>query len=183
MVHPRRVDGARTWTRPSSSGRAELAHPSRRAAARPPTYVPSPRRGRRSRIRDDPFTERMNGLPKYVASHTLTEAPWSPSTILSGDSSSRSPSSRSSPAVEAAAARLGRGCRSHPRPARPDPHRDRATSLRPCGSGPSCSSSRRPDGSTSRPSSRRNLAHRSSARRTSALSPYGAGDLGRGSPG
>ena len=34
---------------------------------------------------DDPFTERMNGLPKYVASHTLTEAPWSPSTILSGD--------------------------------------------------------------------------------------------------
>ena len=34
---------------------------------------------------DDPFTERMNGLPKYVASHTLTEAPWSPSTILRGD--------------------------------------------------------------------------------------------------
>jgi dihydrofolate reductase len=34
---------------------------------------------------DDPFTERMNGLPKYVASHTLTNAPWSPSTILRGD--------------------------------------------------------------------------------------------------
>src|SRR4249919_3693744 len=34
---------------------------------------------------DDPFTERMNGLPKYVASHTLTDAPWSPSTILRGD--------------------------------------------------------------------------------------------------
>jgi dihydrofolate reductase len=34
---------------------------------------------------DDPFTERMNGLPKYVASHTLTEATWSPSTILRGD--------------------------------------------------------------------------------------------------
>jgi dihydrofolate reductase len=34
---------------------------------------------------DDPFTERMNGLPKYVASHTLTEAPWAPSTILGGD--------------------------------------------------------------------------------------------------
>ncbi len=34
---------------------------------------------------DDPFTERMNGLPKYVASDTLTDATWSPSTILRGD--------------------------------------------------------------------------------------------------
>jgi dihydrofolate reductase len=34
---------------------------------------------------DDPFTERMNGLPKYVASQTLTGATWSPSTILRGD--------------------------------------------------------------------------------------------------
>jgi dihydrofolate reductase len=34
---------------------------------------------------DDPFTELMNGLPKYVASTTLTDAPWSPSTILRGD--------------------------------------------------------------------------------------------------
>ncbi len=34
---------------------------------------------------DDPFTERMNGLPKYVASHTLTHATWLPSTILGGD--------------------------------------------------------------------------------------------------
>jgi dihydrofolate reductase len=34
---------------------------------------------------DDPFTERMNGLPKYVASHTLTVTTWSPSTILRGD--------------------------------------------------------------------------------------------------
>ena len=34
---------------------------------------------------DDPFTERMNGLPKYVASHTLTDTTWSPSTILGGD--------------------------------------------------------------------------------------------------
>ena len=34
---------------------------------------------------DDPFTERMNGLPKYVASYTLTDAHWSPSTILRGD--------------------------------------------------------------------------------------------------
>ena len=34
---------------------------------------------------DDPFTERMNGLPKYVASSTLTETTWQPSTILAGD--------------------------------------------------------------------------------------------------
>ena len=34
---------------------------------------------------DDPFTEQMNGLPKYVASQTLTDATWSPSTILRGD--------------------------------------------------------------------------------------------------
>jgi dihydrofolate reductase len=34
---------------------------------------------------DDPFAERMNGLPKYVASHTLTETTWTPATILSGD--------------------------------------------------------------------------------------------------
>lgn len=34
---------------------------------------------------DDPFTERMNGLPKYVASHSLKTADWAPTTILSGD--------------------------------------------------------------------------------------------------
>ena len=34
---------------------------------------------------DDPFTERMNALPKYVASHTLTDTPWTPATILGGD--------------------------------------------------------------------------------------------------
>jgi len=34
---------------------------------------------------DDPVAERMNGLPKYVASHTITETPWTPATILSGD--------------------------------------------------------------------------------------------------
>ncbi|MEP7115787.1 MAG: dihydrofolate reductase family protein [Ilumatobacteraceae bacterium] len=33
---------------------------------------------------DDPFSERMNGLPKYVATHTLTEATWEPTTILDG---------------------------------------------------------------------------------------------------
>lgn len=31
---------------------------------------------------DDPFTERMNSLPKYVVSSTLTEASWDPTTIL-----------------------------------------------------------------------------------------------------
>jgi dihydrofolate reductase len=34
---------------------------------------------------DDPFAERMNSLPKYVASHTITETPWTPATILGGD--------------------------------------------------------------------------------------------------
>jgi len=34
---------------------------------------------------DDPFTEKMNGLPKYVASHSLAKAEWAPTTILSGD--------------------------------------------------------------------------------------------------
>jgi dihydrofolate reductase len=34
---------------------------------------------------DDPFTASMNGLPKYVASSTLTEAAWAPGTILRGD--------------------------------------------------------------------------------------------------
>lgn len=34
---------------------------------------------------EDPFTEQMNGLPKYVASRTLAEATWQPSTLLRGD--------------------------------------------------------------------------------------------------
>jgi dihydrofolate reductase len=34
---------------------------------------------------DDPFTELMNSLPKYVASHSLEQADWAPTTILSGD--------------------------------------------------------------------------------------------------
>ncbi|MDQ1033895.1 dihydrofolate reductase [Streptomyces sp. V3I8] len=34
---------------------------------------------------DDPFTGRMNSLPKYVVSNTLTEGTWHPTTVLKGD--------------------------------------------------------------------------------------------------
>jgi dihydrofolate reductase len=34
---------------------------------------------------DDPFAGKLNGLPKYVASHSLAKADWAPTTILSGD--------------------------------------------------------------------------------------------------
>ncbi|MGW2310174.1 dihydrofolate reductase family protein [Actinomadura luteofluorescens] len=33
----------------------------------------------------DPFTGRMNALPKYVVSDTLTEGTWHPTTVLAGD--------------------------------------------------------------------------------------------------
>ncbi|GAA4980357.1 dihydrofolate reductase [Nonomuraea thailandensis] len=33
----------------------------------------------------DPYAERMNGLPKYVVSNTLTEGSWHPTTVLDGD--------------------------------------------------------------------------------------------------
>lgn len=34
---------------------------------------------------DDPFTGRMNSLPKYVVTNTLTEGSWHPTTVLHGD--------------------------------------------------------------------------------------------------
>lgn len=34
---------------------------------------------------DDPFTERMNSLPKYVVSNTIETADWAPTTVLRGD--------------------------------------------------------------------------------------------------
>jgi dihydrofolate reductase len=34
---------------------------------------------------DDPFTERMNTLPKFVVSNTLRHGAWDPTTVLPGD--------------------------------------------------------------------------------------------------
>ncbi|MEU0477952.1 dihydrofolate reductase family protein [Streptosporangium sp. NPDC006013] len=34
---------------------------------------------------DDPYTERMNSLPKYVVTNTRTEGSWHPTTVLRGD--------------------------------------------------------------------------------------------------
>ncbi|SDD59096.1 dihydrofolate reductase family protein [Glycomyces harbinensis] len=34
---------------------------------------------------DDPFTERMNALPKYVVTGTLEQGDWHPTTVLRGD--------------------------------------------------------------------------------------------------
>lgn len=34
---------------------------------------------------DDPFTARMNALPKYVVTNTLTAGSWHPTTVLRGD--------------------------------------------------------------------------------------------------
>ncbi|UGQ12807.1 dihydrofolate reductase family protein [Yinghuangia sp. ASG 101] len=41
------------------------------------------------RMTDHPLGAVMNGLPKYVASNSLTEADWDPTTILSGDVAAR----------------------------------------------------------------------------------------------
>ena len=37
------------------------------------------------KMTDHPNAGPLNGLPKYVATHTLTRADWNPTTILSGD--------------------------------------------------------------------------------------------------
>ncbi|MGW5867270.1 dihydrofolate reductase family protein [Streptomyces sp. NPDC055239] len=37
------------------------------------------------KMTEHPFAEILNGLPKYVASHSLATAEWDPTTILSGD--------------------------------------------------------------------------------------------------
>ncbi|TCC50744.1 deaminase [Kribbella capetownensis] len=34
---------------------------------------------------DDPFTVRMNALPKYVVTNTIAEGTWNPTTVLRGD--------------------------------------------------------------------------------------------------
>jgi dihydrofolate reductase len=60
---------------------------------------------------DDPFTERMNSLPKYVVTNTLTEGTWNPTTVLRGDAVQSVGALRSRPGRELqihGSARLGR---------------------------------------------------------------------------
>jgi dihydrofolate reductase len=59
----------------------------------------------------DPIGAALNGLPKYVASNTLREAGWAPSTILSGDVAARVAELKQQPGRELqihGSARLGR---------------------------------------------------------------------------
>lgn len=48
----------------------------------------------------DPFAERMNSLPKYVATQTLSDAVWHPTTIVTGDVESRVADLRAQPGRE-----------------------------------------------------------------------------------
>jgi dihydrofolate reductase len=60
---------------------------------------------------DDPFTERMNSLPKYVVTNTLTEGTWYPTTVLRGDAVRSVGGLKSQPGRELqvhGSARLGR---------------------------------------------------------------------------
>lgn len=60
---------------------------------------------------DDPFTERMNSLPKYVVTNTLTTGGWHPTTVLSGDPIQNVGKLRAQPGRELqihGSARLGR---------------------------------------------------------------------------
>jgi dihydrofolate reductase len=59
---------------------------------------------------DDPFTERMNALPKYVVTSTLTDAAWGPVTVLRGDPTQTVAALKSQPGRELqvhGSARLG----------------------------------------------------------------------------
>lgn len=59
---------------------------------------------------DDPFTERMNALPKYVVTNTLTEGSWRPTIVLRGDAAEAVAKLRAEPGRELqvhGSARLG----------------------------------------------------------------------------
>lgn len=49
---------------------------------------------------DDPFTGLMNSLPKYVATQTLSEGSWNPTTVLSGDVPARVAELKATPGKE-----------------------------------------------------------------------------------
>ncbi|MEU1398655.1 dihydrofolate reductase family protein [Micromonospora zamorensis] len=60
---------------------------------------------------NDPYTERMNSLPKYVVTNTLTEGAWHPTTVLHGDPVQSVGSLRAQPGRELqihGSARLGK---------------------------------------------------------------------------
>lgn len=48
----------------------------------------------------DPFAERMNSLPKYVATQSLSSAGWDPTTIVTGDVESQVAGLRAQPGRE-----------------------------------------------------------------------------------
>ena len=90
---------------------------------------------------DDPFTERMNSLPKYVVTNTLTEGTaGNPTTVLRGDPVRTVGELRSRPGRElqihgsarlGSVPALGRPRRHAPARRRPDDHRLRAPAARP----------------------------------------------------